>query len=383
MVNIEEHIISILWGKHIISLQDGRTFCFRSPTIAEKNHADFIYKRSFELYKSIDILTNKQLIKLASKHDEWTEVDQNYYTNFDNLMELGSRQILGASRNKQKQIKEQMKLAKRKRVEVVDRYNTITCNSAEQQAMEDKVKYYIQCITENMDGISVWKTDKEFKNCTDQNFILELIRKYFDVLQSVPATKTTREIARSSQWRIRWNIGKKNIHTLFGVDIRDLNDNQLEILYWSQVYDSVYNSMEPPPNTVIEDDDKLDVWLKEKNKEENVKRVNKSMEKGTKPRGFYDKSGTFHSMGKQVHEHKEIGVCLEGYFDDETGYFIRYTEEERKTKLDEIYGRNNPNTRRILASEQKAIESKGEVREEKLRKGANRMLLTLSGNKKK
>jgi len=381
MVNLEEHIMSILWGKHIISLRDGRTFCFRSPTIAEKNHSDFIYHSSFKLYKAASILTNKELIKLAVQCDEWTEIDQNYYDNFDDLMELANSQLMGASRNKQKQIKKQIIQAKRKRREVVDQYNAITCNSAEQQAMEDKIKYYIQHLTENMDGMPVWKTSEDFDTCRDYKFIMELIGKYFEILQNSVTTKTIREVARSSAWRIRWNIGKKNVYTLFGADIRDFNDNQLELLYWSQVYDSVYNSMEPPPNSVVEDDVKLDAWLKEKNKEDNAKRVNSSMEKNKK-RGFYDKSGNFHSMGKQVHEHKEIGVFLDGYYDDDTGYFIAYTEEERKTKLEEIYGRNDPNTRRILAAEKQAIDSKTALREEQLRKGRNRMLLTLTSNKK-
>jgi len=378
---VEEYIMSILWGKHIVSLRDNsRTFCFRSPTIAEKNHADFIYQSSLKLYKTAGISTNEQLLKIAANQNEWTEVDNNYYTKFDSLMDLANAQLVGASRYQQKKLKKQIKQAKKKRRDVVDRYYSITCNSVEQQAMEDKIKYYIQNLTENMDGTPIWKTMEEFQACMDHSFIAELVTHYFEIVQKFLSTKIIRQIARSSTWRIRWNIGKKNVSTLFGADIRDLNDNQLELLYWSQVYDNVFDSAEPPPESVIEDDNKLDAWLKEKHKEHTAKRANRSVEKKGK-RGFYDKGGTFHPMGKQVHEHKEIGVCLDGYFDEETGYFIYYTEEERQAKLDEIYGRNDPHTRRILASEKKAIDSKTEIREEQLRKGRNRMLLTLSGKK--
>ena len=41
-LEIEEFINQILWGKKIVQLSDGRLFCFRSPTIAEKNHANYI-----------------------------------------------------------------------------------------------------------------------------------------------------------------------------------------------------------------------------------------------------------------------------------------------------------------------------------------------------
>lgn len=380
--NIEKLIQQILWGKYIVSLNGNRIFCFRSPTIAEKNHAEYIYNTSLELYKAASILTGNQLIQLAKSQGEWTEVDENYYNNFDELLSLANEQLAYASKSQQKKIKKQIKKAKKTRKEVLDRYNTITCHSAEQQAMEDKVKYYIACLTEDVYGIPIWKDYREFEKCLDYKLIMELIEAYFDVMKKSIDTVMIRKIARSSVWRVRWNIGKKNIHSLFGAEIRDLNDLQLELVYWSQVYDSVYNSIDTPPDSVIEDDKKLDAWLKERHKEDNSKRINKSMERKGK-RGFYDRQGNFHSMGKQVHEHKEIGMFIDGYFDEETGYFIQYTEEEKRAKLEEIYGSNAPNIRRILAAEQNAIKNKGALREEKLRKGKNRMLMTLTGQKKK
>lgn len=382
MIDLEEQIMAILWGKHIVSLNNGHVHYFRSPTIAERNHSNFIYKTSLDLYIAASILTSDQLIQLAKSRGEWTEIDENYYNNFDKLLALANEQLAYACKSNQKKIKKQIKEAKRKRQDVVDRYNIITCHSAEQQAMEDKVKYYIACLTENSHGQPLWNSYQDFEQCENQKLIMELIEAYFDVMKNMVDTTTVRKIARSPSWRIRWNVGKKDIYSLFGSYIRDLSDTQLELVYWSQVYDSVYNAIDSPPDSVIEDDKKLDAWLKERNKEENTKRVNRSIERKGK-RGFYDRQGNFHSMGKQVHEHKEIGMFLDGYFDEETGYFIQYTEEEKKAKLTEIYENNDPNIRRILMAEQNAIKNKNLVREEHLRKGKNRMLLTLTGKKKK
>ncbi|MGE4412481.1 MAG: hypothetical protein AB7E45_02130 [Candidatus Caldatribacteriota bacterium] len=39
------------------------------------------------------------------------------------------------------------------------------------------------------------------------------------------------------------------------------------MVYWSSLYDSVYNSIDRPPQWVIDDDDLLDKWLEEQMKE--------------------------------------------------------------------------------------------------------------------
>lgn len=69
-----------------------------------------------------------------------------------------------------------------------------------------------------------------------------------------------RELARSSAWRNIWNV-KKGIGNIFGRPLVDLTVPQRHLLAWSNLYDSVYSHSNPPPESVIEDDDILDGWM--------------------------------------------------------------------------------------------------------------------------
>jgi hypothetical protein len=86
-----------------------------------------------------------------------------------------------------------------------------------------------------------------------------------------------REIARSASWRFRWN-GAKGIGDLFGKPISEFDAEQQSLLYWSQVYDSVYERMERPPESIINDDEALDKWFEDENRKDKAKEV---ADKGT------------------------------------------------------------------------------------------------------
>lgn len=360
---IEEYIALLQWGKRFAILNDGRVFIFRSPNIEEINYANFIYSQSYNRYKKQGMLTVDELLNLARRNDEWDDSDDNYYNRFDDLVKTIKEQSNSEDR---------LKRANELREEIVDRYNSITSCSIEQIAIEDKIKYLIKCVTEKENGGPLWKTDADFNNETNQALLYQLIGAY---LKNEINESIIRKIARSAQWRIRWNVGKENIQSLLGVHIHDLNDQQLSLLYWSQIYDSAYNSMEPPSDEIVEDDDKFDKWLKEKNDEDKRERKNKSFDKQTKKkRGFYDREGKWHNMGKDPMSHKEVGVVLDGEYDDD-GYFRPYTMEEKRQKLEEIYGRNSPRVRQMLAYEQNKVnKSGGSLREEQLRKGNSRKI---------
>lgn len=71
-----------------------------------------------------------------------------------------------------------------------------------------------------------------------------------------------RYLARTDPWRTIWSTRKNTTARLFfnESDI-DLTTNQKSILAWSQMYDSVYESMDSPDKYVVEDDDLLDGWF--------------------------------------------------------------------------------------------------------------------------
>ena len=87
--------------------------------------------------------------------------------------------------------------------------------------------------------------------------------------------KVVRYLARTEPWRSLWVLNNTNIINLFNKNDRELSIDQRNIVVWSKMYDSVYESMEAPSDFVIEDDDMLDGWfIVQKEKSEKRKNDN-------------------------------------------------------------------------------------------------------------
>ncbi len=79
---------------------------------------------------------------------------------------------------------------------------------------------------------------------------------YYSILLS---EKSCRELARTEPWKALWIM--KDHTNLFANDDRELSLDQRNILVWSNMYDSVQESMDCPADDVIDDDDLLDGWF--------------------------------------------------------------------------------------------------------------------------
>ena len=66
-------------------------------------------------------------------------------------------------------------------------------------------------------------------------------------------------------WRAIWSVSK-DPQAIFGTTLSCLNDNQLSLLYWSKLYDSVSESMDAPASCVMKDPIAVDGWLIKQNK---------------------------------------------------------------------------------------------------------------------
>lgn len=85
-----------------------------------------------------------------------------------------------------------------------------------------------------------------------------VLNNYFS---QILAEKTIRYLARTEPWRSFWLLNASNTINLFNKNDRELSIDQRNILVWSKMYDNVYESMESPPESVVEDDDMLDGWF--------------------------------------------------------------------------------------------------------------------------
>lgn len=77
-----------------------------------------------------------------------------------------------------------------------------------------------------------------------------------------------------------WSVCKEPA-AIFGLNLNQLNDNQLSLLYWSKLYDNIAESSEAPSNTIMKDQLAVDGWLIKQSK----KRDSEDRQKGITTKG--------------------------------------------------------------------------------------------------
>jgi hypothetical protein len=77
---------------------------------------------------------------------------------------------------------------------------------------------------------------------------------------ATPDDAAVRLAARSDPWRGYWACRAPE-GTLFGVPPVDYTDDQVRLVNYALLYDSVHAHPECPPDDVVADDDRLDGWL--------------------------------------------------------------------------------------------------------------------------
>lgn len=111
--------------------------------------------------------------------------------------------------------------------------------------------------------------------------------------KSILPESSIRELARTEPWRSLWVASKKvNFKLFLNEDDQDLTINQRNLILWSTTYDNIQESYEPPPESVLEDDDILDGWFIHQRKKREREQKQKSLdEKFGKSKSGQDRSG--------------------------------------------------------------------------------------------
>lgn len=132
-------------------------------------------------------------------------------------------------------------------------------NTAEYIARLEKYKFLIFKLTKNENGKSKWSNFDKFKVINDKliNHLVNVCYIETDLNES-----KIREIARNEPWRSMW-VSSVKTGNLFSRAMTEMTAIQRAIVSWSLIYDSVYESMETPPTSVIQDDKQLDAWLEQ------------------------------------------------------------------------------------------------------------------------
>jgi len=279
--SVESYILCISTGV-LYRIIDEEFIFFKYPDNKLRMKADLFYDKEYEKAIFDGLLDRNSMEKLIEKRNLFTEEDQKKLDRLNSKLEaqkvlLGKTTRVKANQDRIKGVIEGLENEIR---EITYKKSSKLMMSAEVKANEERTLYLCWASTFDDYENLYWKNYEDFKNTNNVVFRDKIIYEFVKFYSGVPL-KTMRFIARHNLWRIRYVNSQKTGEPLFGVSSSNYTTDMLNLVYWSNFYDNIYQMMpeDKPSDSVIEDDDALDAYMKsyyeERNKEDAARRSNK------------------------------------------------------------------------------------------------------------
>ncbi|KKM24392.1 hypothetical protein LCGC14_1605540 [marine sediment metagenome] len=250
----------ISWGNILLTEGTPVPFVLHTPTAEIKARSSLIYDMHFQKAIKDGLMRKEAVIEHFTVLGEWdpqTDVEIAGIREDIQIMKKGLLDYL-FQKGKLEKVRTTIRSAEKALIERLAMRMKLTKISADSQALMMQQRFVISKITKTMDDVLYWATDKAFLD--DQN--VELINKLVSIFYqgSSVSVNQMRELARTHPWRGLWMANKNNGHW-FNKSPEECSDLQQALLYWSCIYDVVFESMDRPIKDVVEDDDLLDSWF--------------------------------------------------------------------------------------------------------------------------
>ncbi len=280
---LERYLFKIFTGNELVYLNDGsKDICIelRQPTNTTMLRANLVYDDAYRRAISGGMLSIEDLEKLIKKRNLFTEEDEKQIERLESKLH-GQEMLLAKTvvvKAKQDRLKNVIRDIKAEINELKFKKSSKMIMSAEAKADEEKSTFLCWLCTYDADTRELfWKIYEDLLNETNlrlkDNILLEFLTFYRGV-----DTRIIRFIARTNLWRIRYVTSLKTSEALFGIPTCEYTNDMLNLAYWSNFYQSIYEMLpeDRPSDLVIEDDEALDAYMQsyydERNKEDAARR---------------------------------------------------------------------------------------------------------------
>jgi hypothetical protein len=358
---VEDCVNRIAWGKKYITAEDsvGRehTLIVGALSLRFKNFVDFKYKQAIKRAIDAGIHTEAETIKELADKGVWTSEDDDRVKYLkDELEKIESQEDdVGASKRAKFRIKKLKQSIKNHIEEMVSKKSELLMHTAERVAHEEKIRAYVYAILENENETKYWDTWEDFQSCNDSTLVESVTRQIARLDGEDPVK--IRYVARNSVWRYKWSCNK-SIVNIFGKTTTELTEDQSALIYWSQLYDSVYEAYERPSQDIIDDDDLLDEWLKSQSEK---------AERDANKRSIGDSSSG--GVSSRVMQHGEVFMATsENMINTAEGRgWGGGNKNPRGVTPEQVNELNTPLARKFKNIQEKRIKQAGVIEERDLR----------------
>jgi hypothetical protein len=377
-MSVQEKIQKLLWNKRYVEIPEdykamvGLDYVLiLDMTLEDRNLYAFMRKMELESARRLGVPSETDLLAEARKVGLWTEEDDFILAKADEHIEfleseLKRQKFLARKKSLQLQIEE----TQAKKAATLGKKNEYFLNSADYYSYEVASYELIRRVVRKLDGTKVWSDDSSFLHFKQYHLPVLIFLVHEVMSENLMEISEIREVARSPEWRLTWTLQRENLTNVFDRKIGDLTLSQKLLIYWSRVYDSAFEGTEPPAIDIVNDDEKFDEWLSNRDLNRSEKSEVRASTKDHQERmqmldGEYIEICNCGAKSKNVG--KGLGERIMHTTTCPYGTFHRYTQDEREKIAKQTYSRNTDRVRTLIDQEQQSVIEKGIIEEHHLR----------------
>jgi hypothetical protein len=340
----------IVTGRSIIEYKN-KLFVVNDPTPFERQMGFVYYEKELARLKEEGVPLQKEVQLTYEKQGYLSQQHKKFNETYKKqLLDLNKElTTVKFKKTEAEKIKNKIRSIQRQQVRVQEIFADISSKSAEYLANIYKHKYFVYALTHTVDGQRYWRGSFE-KFLQEPDTFVSFILNHSFYPKNI-GEKEIRYLARNEPWRSSWITAVK-VGGLVSTPISHATDLQKALFTWSNIYDNAYESYEPPPDEVINNDDMFDAWMVEKSEERKREKQKKQL----------DKKAPVPTSMKNA--------------DKTDTYIIVETPEDAK----EVFELNDPVQKNRIAKDEKAIYS-GTTKEQDLPQ--SKELMVLKANNKR
>lgn len=327
---------------------DSKSYYLGSPTAFQLFVANEIYEDSLNMAEESGLLFENEVFELMMSIGKWSKEEQDILDKFPEKIEKTKLELYDYQLriNDFKLCKKRLEIYRLEQLELLNKKYALNYITAEGFASFCKVNYLMGAGLRDSQFKPVWQDERFFD---DHSGILDEIRYRYNMTRINDAQ--IRELARTDPWRFIWSTGNKA--NMFNRHAVDMTEEQRNLVAWSKLYDNLHETLEPPSETVIQDDDLLDAWLILQKK----KREDKSPLQPTKEMRI--------SKNDKINNAQNVFIMMGDDVCPITGKKIQMiSNPEEAKKLDELL--NGPEARAIKKMRFEAMDNYGTLRHHNL-----------------
>lgn len=256
-MNKELLVARIISGRVRLKLPRNEHLLLMGVSRDRQYAAQELYVDTLEEGLEEGLFDDNELLDWMIQEGHWDEERAKLLTNLPKEIEEFKVQMFKLSfRTAEKnKIRLYLNTAKEKLMEVSMQRHAWDHISAAGNAAFVRSRYLFGCALHTQDGRPVFNLDRFWES---ESAVLEQGMFIYSRLRI--NEPEYRELARSEPWSSLWSTRKCEA-SLFGVPVADYTEEQRAMVGWAQLYTSIYEHPERPPDDVVADDDCLDGWL--------------------------------------------------------------------------------------------------------------------------